>query len=278
MNDSTTNRSTYVAAAPELPALYAPRTPQSAPLPEIDLRSVLSTSQAQAQHNDAMQAARAFLLRYSALSCILLVLSIALTFRLQLHLASGALLFAVACIGAYYALSELDWRHSGPGAERLRLELAADVLSEYIDAHRDVQLAQLRMQAQHLQARERYNRQQVDAYKAAAATVGPASAPEAPAKDNPLLSAVLALYDPAAALVDSQGRIDRAYIIPWGRRGGLSQSERNAVQAQLQRIAQDAPGGWLLRFNKLSRLWELNTKAYRTGADAINAIDLHGRT
>lgn len=92
---------------------------------------------------------------------------------------------------------------------------------------------------------------------------------------NALLAFVAGLYergeDGRLLRVDADGYIARDTIIPFGKRGGLTQAQRQQAQTILTDL--ERSGLWLLRFDGDKRLWRLNVRQYPTADAAVDAVD-----
>jgi hypothetical protein len=236
------------------------------------------------EHTSPMLAAQAFLVKYAGLTAILAVLSVGLVWWLQAPAPFALVLFAGLAIAGYWLLAWTEAVFTVAGVERHRLTQGAKVLRAQIDAEHDVRLAQVELQQSIVNSQREYNRQVAQRHRAQLqAHMQPETDTPAwvrrPGREDTarrvLLDFTVSLYerDDAGDMhrVDSAGYIARDTVIPFGKRGGLTQAQRQQVTAVLAEL--DARGVWLLRFDKQKRLWQLNVRRYPDAQAAVDAID-----
>lgn len=160
----TTPRATFVYPDSS-PAELAPLPPAQAiqilpPAQAIQIEDVLEGRIRAIERTSPLLSAEAFLLKYAGMTFILAILSAGLVWYAALPAPVFLLLFGGMSIAGYFALGWLEAGHTSFGVERLRLREGAKVLRHKIDADAEVQLAQIDLQAQILEAQREYNRQQ----------------------------------------------------------------------------------------------------------------------
>ena len=159
----TTPRATFVYPDSS-PAELAPLPPAQAiqvmPPAQIELEDVLAGRIRAIERTSPLLQAQAFMVKYAGMTFILAILSAGLVWYAQAPAPVFLLLFGGMSILGYFALGWLEAGHTSFGVERLRLREGAKVLRHKIDADVEVQLAQIDLQAQILEAQREYNRQQ----------------------------------------------------------------------------------------------------------------------
>lgn len=160
----TTPRAPTFVYPDSSPAELAPLPPAQAiqvlPPARIEIEDVLEGRIRAIERTSPLLQAQAFMVKYAGMTIILAILSAGLVWYAQAPAPVFLLLFGGMSIAGYFALGWLEAGHTSFGVERLRLREGAKVLRRKIDADENVQLAQIELQAQLLQAQREYNRQQ----------------------------------------------------------------------------------------------------------------------
>lgn len=159
----TTPRATFVYPDSS-PAELAPLPPAQAiqvmPPAQVEIEDVLEGKIRAIERTSPLLQAQAFMVKYAGMTFILAILSAGLVWYAALPAPVFLLLFGGMSIAGYFALGWLEAGHTSFGVERLRLREGASVLKRKIEADENVQLAQIELQAQILEAQREYNRQQ----------------------------------------------------------------------------------------------------------------------
>lgn len=291
------------SAAPLVPVIPAQavtvETPAGAAPEDVFGRMAVRT----VEHTSPMAQAQAFLVKYAGLTLVLAVLSVGLVWWLRAPAPVAVVVFAGLAIVGYWTLAWTDAMFTVTGVERHRLTQGANVLRAQIVAERDVRMAQVRLQQAIVEAQRDYNRQLAERHRerlreAAQPSSTPATAqlttatqdaidgtldtlaytpaqPSHRTAQRVLLDFTASLYergeDGRLLRVDGHGYVQRDTVIPFGKRGGLTQAQRQQVAALLVDI--ERHGGWLLKFDKDKRQWRLNMARYADADAAIDAID-----
>lgn len=292
------------SAAPLVPVIPAQavtiETPAGAAPEDVFGRMAVRT----VEHTSPMAQAQAFLVKYAGLTAVLAVLSVGLVWWLRAPAPMAVVTFGGLAIAGYWLLAWTDAMFTVTGAERHRLTQGAKVLRAQIQAERDVRMAQVRLQQSIVEAQRDYNRQLAERHRqrlreaaqpstaqpmaqqltdvttatedAIDATYTGEAAPTAgTTAQHILLDFTASLYergeDGRLLRVDVLGYVQRDTVIPFGKRGGLTQAQRQQVAGLLVDI--ERHGGWLLKFDKDKRQWRLNMARYADADAAIDAIE-----
>lgn len=159
----TTPRATFVYPDSS-PAELAPLPPAQAiqvlPPAQIEIEDVLEGRIRAIERTSPLLQAQAFTLKYLGLSIVLCILSAGLVWYAALPAPLFLVIFGGMSFAGYWLLGLTEAQHTSFGVERLRLREGAKVLRHKIDADAEVQLAQIDLQAQILEAQREYNRAQ----------------------------------------------------------------------------------------------------------------------
>ncbi|MFN8493861.1 MAG: hypothetical protein U0350_40055 [Caldilineaceae bacterium] len=90
-----------------------------------------------------------------------------------------------------------------------------------------------------------------------------------------LLNLLTKLYrrDDAGNLVNvrSDGALQDGIVVPWSKRGGLTEGQRRQALDLIEQIRM--VGGWLIRYDETLRKWKLNVASYSTFDAACEILD-----
>lgn len=255
------------------------------------------------ENRDPLTEAQGFLLKYAGLTLVLLILTVGVVMRLELRFDVGIIVFAGLATGAYWLLAWMENWFTGPGVERHRLTMGSRVLLAQIDADERVRLAQIRLQKRHLdaqremnafamqQARQRAHAQLEATERAQSAETrqhthtpttfdiaelepptfaiqGPQTLRTDRARQA-LLDCIIELYERGDngewLRMDAHGYVANSVPVPWGKRGGYTQTERRAMLDTLHRSR-------LACFDDTKRAWRVSVGLYPDAESALLAV------
>lgn len=254
------------------------------------------------ERRDPVTEAYGFMIKYAGLTAILLILAVGLALRLEWNFATGTLAFAGMATGAYWLLSFTESLFTGPGVERLRLTVGGRVLTRQIEADERVRLAQIDLQANQIALQREHNTHTIEAarqrasaqieahrtpqdgrngHDATRSTCWTIDAVETPrfaqgpqtlrtgGARQAILDSILQLYergdDGQWLNMDEAGYIHNSTPVPWGKRGGYTQTERRAMLDILHRSR-------LAGFDDDRRAWRVSVTLYPDAQAAIDAV------